>query len=220
MKKVRTRFMALMICLGTLNAFTACDKADVHSSKENIETILGNPSWEEPFASDYTLQQAKDDALVVHEDGSITSGQSTWDEFVSNTERGIPTIVWIAFYYTLDNQNIAPELYEEIKDDYPVLYIQKLTYDGEKYTLYYVEDEGESEYVYNYKHLKRFEYTQPPNSAVFTDAVYYYLVNDLDVTYEQIRKGMVSSFSGNWIDCQRVYSRLNYKHENTTSTID
>jgi len=142
---------------------------------------------------------------------NITSGQSVWEEFVSCAEKETPSMVRLAFYYTLDKENISPEHYEEIKDDYPALYIQDLRYDGKEYTLCYAENR--EKYVYNYKHLKRFENNSPPSSAVYSSAVYYYLLNDPDITYGQISKAMFSSFSGDFIDCQRVYSKLNYKEK-------
>jgi hypothetical protein len=158
---------------------------------------------------DYSLDNAKADGLVVYENGSITAGQSVWDEFVSNTENGVSAMVRLAFYYTINEYNYAPELYEEIKDKYPCLYIQDLSFDGKKYRLYSIEDG--KEYIHNYKYLKRLEENSPPDSAIFHSAVYYYLLNDPDVTYERIRRGFFSSRFGDAVDCKNVYSKVNYK---------
>jgi len=51
----------------------------------------------------------------------------------------------LAFYYTLEGQGITPALeeYEDIKDDYPLLFIQDLSFNGKIYTLYSVEDKKE-----------------------------------------------------------------------------
>ncbi|MCL2576899.1 MAG: hypothetical protein FWE27_02450 [Defluviitaleaceae bacterium] len=158
----------------------------------------------------YSLENAKADGLVVYENGSITSGQADWDAFVSKTEAEIPSMVRLAFYYTLDNQNISPEYYEEIKDGYPVLFIQDLSFDGDIYTLFYTE--GESEYNYTYKYLKRLVET-PPAFAAFTEGIYYVLVNNYDVTWAQIQQGMIRARHDTGIDHKIVYTKLIYKNE-------
>jgi len=157
----------------------------------------------------YSLENAKRDGLVVYEDGSITEGQTIWDTFIKKTQKGEPGLVRLAFYYTLDNQNISPEHYEEIKDDYPVLYIQDLSFDGNSYTLYSVEDG--KEYTYQYSFLKHYAEILPPATAKFTKREIYVLVNDDKVTWDQIQHGMVSSQFGDYIDHKTVYSKYTYK---------
>ena len=147
--------------------------------------------------------------LIVFENSNITSGQSMWDDFVALSEEGIPCEVGLAFYYTLDNRNISPELYEETKDDYPALYIQTLSYDGKLFTLSWTE--GEEDYTFRYKYLKRFDDKSPPFSARFSERIWYALVNDKEVTGKQIEKGMFSSQYGDHIDFMTVYSKYVYK---------
>ena len=163
----------------------------------------------EKIPPDYSLENAKNDGLVVHENGNITSGQSTWDLFLEKTENNEPYIVRLAFYYTLENQNISPELYEEIKDDYPVLYIQDLIFDGKTYTLYSVED-GE-EYITQFKYLIQLTDASPPTTATFIKREMYVLVNNDEVTWEQIQHGMISSRFDDYIGHRIVYSKYTYK---------
>ncbi|MCL2343762.1 MAG: hypothetical protein FWC62_07690 [Firmicutes bacterium] len=160
--------------------------------------------------NNYTLEEAKASGFVVFENSNITSGQSAWDAFVDHANQGDPCEVTLAFYYTLDRQSVSPELYEEEKDDYPVLYIQKLRFDGKLFTLSYRDEDGKHTFQYHY--LKRFETTNPPASALFTSRIWYALVNDKEVTGEQIERGMFSSRSGDWIDHQVVYSKYTYKN--------
>ena len=159
---------------------------------------------------DYSLESAKSDNLVVYENGNITSGQSVWDAFVEKTESRKPGVVRLGFYYTLgEPSRYSPEHYEEIKDDYPVLYIMDLIFDGSTYTLYSIED-GE-EYNFQYRYLKLFTEDSPPESAIYTKRKMYILVNDNEVTWEQIQHGMFSSKFGDYIDHRTVYSKYTYK---------
>jgi len=158
----------------------------------------------------YTLENAKTDNLVVYEDGCITSGQSVWDSFLEKTGKNESCIVRLAYYYTLgDPSRYSPEYYNEIKDDYPVLYIMDLSFDGTSYTLYSVEDGVE--YTPQYRFLKRFTEESPPISATYSKREMYILLNDDEVTWEQIQQGMFSSKSGDYIDHRVVYSKYTYK---------
>jgi len=163
----------------------------------------------EKIPLDYSLENAKNDGLVLYENGNITSGQSIWDLFIEKNRKNEPCFVRLAFYYTLVNQNISPELYEEIKDDYPVLYIQDLSFDGKTYTLYSVEY-GE-EYITQFKYLIPLTDASPPSTATFIKREMYVLVNSNEVTWEQIQHGMISSRFDDYIRHRIVYSKYTYK---------
>ena len=45
----------------------------------------------------------------------------------------------------------------------------------------------------------------PPDTASYSEAILYVLVNDKDVTWEQIFQGMASSAIGSLIDHKTVY---------------
>lgn len=102
-------------------------------------------------------------------------------------------------------RRVSPELYEETKDDYPVLYIQDLSFDGENYLLYYTD--GEKEYEYEYPYLMHYS-GAARSGAAFSRYDRYILVRDKDVTYEQIGRGMLSSVMGDQIDHVSVYTDL------------
>ena len=144
----------------------------------------------------YSLEDAKNDGLVVYEDYDITAGQAAWDEFIAETQRGNACKIRLMFYYTLEGQGITPdhEQYEEIKGNYPGFYIEDLSFDGKTYTLYWVEEE--QAYTREYEYIKRFE------DAAEIRCV---LVHDDTVTWEQIVHGMLSSRFGDWIDFHTVY---------------
>lgn len=170
----------------------------------------GNQTELRKLPKDYSLEDAQKDGCVVFEDLDITSGQSTWDDFIAATEKKEAASVRLAYYYTLgDKSKYAPEYYEEIKDDYPVLYIEELRYDGESYILEEKEDEQviSSEYQY----LVKYEGKPGSLQATFTDYVYYVLVNDPNVTWDELEKGMLSSNLSDHIDHRLVYSDLKFR---------
>ena len=173
------------------------------SKKKTSDTL-------EEIPETYTLEDAKKDGLVVYEDSSITSGQETWDDFIKKCDKKEEASVLLAFYYTIgDASHYSKELYEEIKDEYPILYIQKLFFNGSEYTITWYEDEQLITKTYNY--LMKYEGKPRSQTAIFSDYVYYVLINDNSVTWEDIEDGMLSSQLGASIDHIKVYSKYTYK---------
>ena len=180
------KLLSIILCLLLLSS---CGTSIKH-------TINDVPYNEIP--QNYSLEEAKNDGLVVYEDYDITSGQAIWDKFIAETNKGNSCEIRLMFYYTMDGQGITPEYekYEEVKDDYPGFYIQDLSFDGKVYKLYWSE-EGQ-EYSREYTHLNRSE---------DSSAIRYFLAHDKDVTWEQIVHGMFSSQFGDLIDWHTVYSK-------------
>lgn len=150
------------------------------------------------------LQRAKDDGCVVMEDGDVTFGQEIWQDFVNAAEEGKNASVKVAHYYTLNPQSCSEQLYEAYKEDYPVLYILNLTYDGSSYTLRW--NEGSTEYVRNYKYLMYYTGGAPSSSAIYDSYIRYVLTNDNTVTWEDIFRGMISSQFDAYIDHYPIYT--------------
>ena len=178
--------------------------------------LFGLFSCRDPLVSlaslpdDYSLTDAKADNCVVFEDGDITAGQTSWDDFEKNCRSGKKSSVRLAYYYTLgDKEKYDPALYEEIKDDYPVLHMAEVVYDGKKYSYYSIEDG--TLYRSSYAYMKKYEGNPRSESAVFSDYTYYVLVNDDFVTWEDIEHGMFSAVLGDWVNHKRIYSDLVYK---------
>jgi hypothetical protein len=160
---------------------------------------------------DYSLEQAKADGCVVYEDGNISSGQEIWDTFAKKCESGKKASVRLGFYYTLSEKNISQELYEESKDKYPVLFIQDLSYNGKDYTLLQKDDNDPNVILPSkYRYMRRYAGSPENESATFSSYLYYVLVNDDTVTWEQIGQSIFSSRGGDWIPHQSVYQKLEY----------
>lgn len=149
------------------------------------------------------LDQAINAGYVVHVDGDVTSGQEIWENFVDATKEGEASSVQVAMYYTLEKVNCGEEYYEAYKEDYPVLYLLDLSFDGKGYTLKW--NEGNKQYIRTYKYLMH--YTDETSAAQATSDTYsrYVLVNDKNVTWEEILKGAFSSQFGDYIEHHIVY---------------
>ena len=150
------------------------------------------------------LDQAINAGYVVQVDGDVTSGQEIWENFLDATKEGEASSVQVAKYYTLEKVNCGEEYYEANKEDYPVLYLLDLTFDGKDYTLKW--NEGNKQYIRTYKYLMH--YTDEDSATQATAGAYsrYVLVNDNNVTWEEILAGAFSSQFGDYIEHHIVYT--------------
>ena len=165
----------------------------------------------EELPADYSLEQAREDGCVVHEDGDIASGQEAWEDFLKASSAGKAAAVRLVSYYTLDDPSrYDPDYYESIKDDYPLLYVSDLTFDGKVYTVSSLEDGERLERTFSC--LKYFEAEAETPGAVYDSYIRYVLVNDDAVTWDQLMRGMYSSRLGDYIPFDAVYT--DYIHEN------
>lgn len=153
-------------------------------------------------ADENALQNAKDAGYVVMEDGDVTRGRETWLDFYEKTRQGTSASVKLAYYYTLDPERCSKQFYEAYKEDYPRLFLQALTYDGESYTLRW--NEYGTECVRSYEYLMR--YSDAGYGPADNDNIQYVLTHDNTVTWGQILNGLFSSQSGAYIDHYTVYT--------------
>ena len=137
------------------------------------------------------------------EDGYASFGQEIWQTFVETAEKGQKASVQVAHYYTLDEEGSSREYYQSVKEDYPILYRFHLEFDGETYTLRWIEEE--TEYVRTYRYLMHYRGDgSDAEEREFEER--YVLTNDNTVTWEDIVNGMLSSQSGDAIDHYSVYT--------------
>ncbi len=166
------RLFAVILCIVICLSLCACGEKEIPPTP--LEEL-----------TDYTLEQARADGCVIYEDHNITSGQSIWDKFEWEANvMGNKSFVRLVFYYTLEGQGkMSEELYNEVKDEYPKLFVMDLTYDGEKYTRRHLEDG--KEITYTYKHLVK---------CADETRIYYAICDNAEVkTIDELFKGMVSS---------------------------
>lgn len=157
----------------------------------------------EEIPSDFSLQDAKDAGMLVLEEMAITSGRNRWKVFLDNVRLGVADTIYIANYYEIgDKSQYAPELYEEIKDDYPVLYISKLAFDGEKYTKQHYEESKLYTYEYTYL-LERIGWL---GGTARIAQHFFALADKDDLSYHEIEWSMFSSSSTAWRDYKWVFT--------------
>ena len=148
---------------------------------------------EKVCSADEALSWAESQPVVVRRDSDCSSGSEIWDAFYGSVQAGKPASVLCADYYTLDDQNIDPELYEAEKDQYPVLFFTLVEYDGSSITYQCrcsSEETLDSEDTFKYL---LYLPNDMPETAKYRHSDSYVLTDDDSVTWEQIIESMVSS---------------------------
>jgi len=157
-------------------------------------------------SDDNALDMARREGCVIMEDGHVESGQDAWFAFVAKTEQGNAATVKVAHYHTLDPERSDPNYYAAYKEDYPVLYINELAYDGDVFTLRW--EEQEKQYEKTYPYLMRYEGEAPTPQATYDTYLHYVLTNDNTVTWDDLFYGILSSRLGDYIDHFTIYTDL------------
>ena len=153
----------------------------------------------------HTLDDTTLQGRVLYKDMDIFDGQDLWDEFVSKSTSGEPCTVGLAFYLSPpDESRYSPEAYNEALKDYQAYRLAEIHFDGATY--HYTYTEGRNEYRRAYKYLIRYSGKPANRTAPFSEYVYYVLLNDNTLTWEQIEARMVSAQSDVGIDHRVVYS--------------
>lgn len=143
----------------------------------------------EELPEDYSLEQAKADGCLVTEDGTVTSGRESWENFLKAAGAGKNASVRLCSYYTLDDPSrYDPDYYESIKDDYPMMFLKDLSYDGERFTSVSYEEGERLEQSYSL--LRRREETVPSSGVKI---VQYLITDDAESPVEKIYAQLYSS---------------------------
>lgn len=212
MKRFAVLFALILLLFSSCSTETYGDAGASNSLPDNVALPEGMLPYAE-LPKEYSLEQAKQDGCVILENSDNTYGQESWDAFVEQSGRGEPAFVRLAVYYTLgDPSHYSPEYYEEIKDEYPALYIQDLSYDGKQYRLYSFE--GDQEYIREYKYLVRY-FDISKNGSIDVGTLRYVLANEDTYTWKELERSMFSSETGP-IDFVPIYT----KHRHTEEHVD
>ena len=159
--------------------------------------------FETMCSADEALELSRQTDTVIIEDLRCTSGKEVWSSFYNASSGGDKSSVLCAYYYTLDQDNVSVELYEEEKDKYPVLFFSLIEYDGEKYSIKTRDSslsELDSQDTYNC--LLHFE---NENYDI------YILTDDPSLTLEEINRSEYSSNYNAFIKHTTVYSDYHMK---------
>ena len=191
------RIIALIIIALAVMMLASCIKKEKGGSGDLFNKVL---------SADEALAEAKKTDTVVFEDSGVTSGKDVWESFCKKASKGETASVLCAHYYTLDEQNISEELYEQEKDEYPVLYFYLIEFDGQQYSIRTRDSKSsEIETDETFKCLLHFT-GKCPSTAIYEDYEYYILADDADLSFEQLEKSMYSSQSTDHIRHYFVYS--------------
>lgn len=175
-----------------------------------------------PMTINDKLQKAIANGLVILENGNVTHGKDVWSAFYEKVSRGEAADVMIAWYYVPDPDSMSPELYEEEKDDYSSIFYSQLSYDGSMYTLRSARDTTNGYYIYEvadmsnpittWKYLKKYTgEPKMPNEAKYKTYEKYVLVDDDNVTWDEIEWGMYSDNPEDYISHEEVYCEYTMK---------
>ncbi len=182
------------------------------NTKQEIITdppsIISEKRFPVSMSAEEMLAKAKEEDFVVVEEFTVTNGEEKWQKFFETTQKGTPVVIYLAHYYTLDKESVSEEYYEEIKDEYPIIILFSLYFDGKQYTV--TERSGnkeEPERMRTYPYLVKYTGEPSSTSALFDRYEYYVLVHDKNVTWEKLEWGMFSSQFGDAIDHYRIVSK-------------
>ena len=143
-------------------------------------------------AEEGALEAARAAGYVIEEDCILTDGQDAWHEFYEKTQRGEQASIHVAHYLTLDPDRTVATTYEAYKQDYPSLFVDELTYDGEKFILRTGSD------VTVYEYLMRYDISGTPlaGHTEHKQVIHYVLAHDPSHTYEELFLSLASSALG------------------------
>lgn len=185
--------------------------------KGTVELLLDKTleSYPVDMAAEDIFASVKEESYVVFEDSRLVTGGAYWNSFYEKVQNREKAQVKLVKYYTLgDESRYAPEYYEQIKDDYPMLIFVSLVYVPKEG--FYVNDrlstqeEPEIE-TQCFPYLKHFEGEAPTSFAAYSRYDRYVLVDDYTATWEQIEHQMFSSYydpNENYIAWSQVYCNL------------
>ncbi len=157
-----------------------------------------------PIYAVFTLPDQTDSLTVT--DGVLFSGENLWENFLTSVEQGTPATLNLRYIYNLASANhYAPELYEEIKDNFPLTLTCRLSYDGTSFTLTYT-GEGQEEPT-TYQHLRHFTgVPTEPGLSQYSHYAHYVLTDDVQATWQELSQSAASSQFGAYIPHFTVWS--------------
>ena len=136
----------------------------------------------------YNSEQAMIDGCVIMRDGDAQSGQNLFYDFSETVMVGKPAQIRIAYFSS--DERFATQ-------------VSDILYDGEDFTLQYIED-GQL-YEQNYLYLHHYNGEPKEITAAYDNFNAYVLINERGVTWEQILNSLHSSQSSASIDFTLVF---------------
>ncbi|MBQ7309701.1 MAG: hypothetical protein IJW87_05930 [Clostridia bacterium] len=188
MKKIILVFLLLTLFL------TACGKPTIKPALKDLP-------------EDYTLDAARADGCVIHEDLDITGGTDAWNDFLASAEAKKSAAVRLYFYDTLDPSLYTEEHYQELSKDYPKVDVWDLSYHKGVYTL--TKRVGDEVISQEYAYLLRSEDESLfPSISGYSKRIVYFLSDTPDITWMQAVASTLPNTEGEPYRHERVYCDL------------
>ena len=157
------------------------------------DSVRTGPIPLEELPEFYSSEQAMIDGCLVSRDGEAMDNIEAFREFVAACDRGEGRFFRLVDWYYGDN---------------PHYIAWDLNYDGYKYTISWLEDGRRRSTDFAY--LKHFTGEKEQENVAYDAYEHYVLVNDSDVTWQEIWEGMYSSQYGAAIDHMTIFSDYFY----------
>lgn len=157
------------------------------------DSMLTGPIPLEDLPETYGAEQATIDGCLVSRDGEAMGNIEAFRDFVDRCNRGEAGFFRIVNWYYGDDPH------------YTAL---DLNYDGNKYTISWLEDGLRQSR--EYACLKRFTGEKERDNIAYDAYEHYVLANDSDVTWQEIWEGLISSRYGAIIDHMTIFSDYIY----------
>ena len=164
--------------------------------------ILSGPVPLEELPEKYSGEQAMIDGCFVQSDGVARENKEIFHQFAVVTQGGVPSFIRIVNWYYGDNPHYTA---------------YDLEYDGSMYTITWLED-GQR-YSRQYKYLKHFTGEKERDNMAYDAYEHYVLVNDDQVTWNDIWENLISSAEPASIEHMTVYSDYIY-YPDATNILD
>ena len=185
------KYIIITVCFLMLFA-VSCKKPPEDTVKPNeidIKTLFNTVC-----TGDEAIALAKENHIPVRFGSTCVCGLEKMEEFYAAVCEKKPASILTAAYYDTES-GIGHDLF--------FCYVE---YDGDAFSVKVRQsDVKEPEEIKTYKYLKKYTGEHQP---LIRRYVYYCLVNDENVEWEDIERGMVSSQSGTWVDHETVFSDL------------
>ena len=166
------------------------------------DSILSGPVPLEELPEKYSGEQAIIDGCFVQSDGIARENKEMVHQFAVVTQQGVPSFIRIVDWYYGDNSHYTA---------------YDLEYDGSMYTITWLED-GQR-YSRQYKYLKHFTGEKERDNMAYDAYEHYVLVNDDQVTRNDIWENLISSAEPASIEHMTVYSDYIY-YPDATNILD
>ena len=160
-------------------------------SPENSTYEIYNVAPLNELPPHYSIEEASIDRVVIVEDGLVLHNSEVWAEFWDDTQHNIPASVrCMTIYQDEGTQSLFKDIYD-------------IEFDGEEYHYRTMQDGALWDISYRYL---LFFYADAPENLPYDAFECFVLVNDQNVTWEQIQRSYVSSQSSDHVDHRIVHT--------------